>query len=115
MKYLLRTCATLIATASPAFAYYTCGGMIDLVALNPSGIVTVTSSAAGVNAAYICSIGSTYDGVSPEVCKAIFAQLVAAQATGSTVVWYYNDALTCTTHPSWVPLTGWYYGPQVGP
>lgn len=88
---------------------------MDWVALNPSGTLTVTLATAGLNAVYVCSIGATYNGVAPEVCKAIYAGLTAAQLTGSTVYWYYSDALNCTTHPSWAALTGWYYGPQVGP
>ena len=115
MRYRSLVCTAQIAMTSPSYGNYSCAGTIDSLALNPSGLVTLSSYSAGVTSAYICSIGSTYNGVTADVCKAIFAQLVAAQATGSTVSWYYSDTLTCTTHPAWEMLTGWYYGPQVGP
>jgi hypothetical protein len=83
------------------------------VALNPSGALTVTSIASGLNTFYVCQIGSTINGVGPEVCKAIYAQMLAAKTSGQTVQWYFSDALSCTTHPTWDWLTGWYYGPSL--
>jgi hypothetical protein len=100
-----------ISLAAPAWATYVCQGTIDSVALNASGVLTVTSTGAGFNSGYICQIGATRNGVGPEQCKAIYTLLLVARSTGQQVQWYYNDALTCSTHPSWADLTGWYYGP----
>lgn len=109
------SCWTSLAlmSASPAFATYMCQGPIEAVALNPSGTVTVVSVASGLNTFYVCQIGSTTNGVTSEVCKAIYSQLLTAKATGQAVQWYFSDALSCTTHPNWDWLTGWYYGPSI--
>ena len=104
-------CGLLSATG--AYANYFCGGPVTQVALSPSGALTVYAPAAGLNFAYICSIDTAFNSVSIEVCKAMLATLLQAQATGATITFAYNDALTCATHPAWMWLTGWYYGPQI--
>jgi hypothetical protein len=112
----LRLCsAILISTglAAPcAWANYACQGTVDWVALN-GNILVVNSTQAGINAGYVCAISGTANGVDADTCKAILAMLLTAHATGQTVQWAFNDALTCTTHPQWTWLTGWYTGPYV--
>ena len=103
----------LLFCSTPAWANYACLGTIDAVALNPGGIVTVTSNSSGPGVFYVCNIGSTANGVAPEQCKAIYASLLAARMSAQNVAWTFNDALTCTTHPTWSWLTGWYYGPEL--
>jgi hypothetical protein len=112
-RKLWRLAAALVAMslATPAWADYVCQGTIGRVALNAAGILTVTSTAAGFNSGYICQIGATRNGVGPEQCKAIYTLLLVARSTGQQVHWHSNDALMCSTHPSWANLTGWYYGP----
>ena len=99
--------------AAPAMANYTCQGVIDSVALNQAGTLTITSTSSGLNTFYVCQIANTFNGVGPEVCKAIYAQMLAARVSGQNVTWYFSDALSCTTHPVWDWLTGWYFGPQL--
>lgn len=103
--------SSVIAPHIAQAAVYSCSGAVTGVALNPSGLVTVYSADAGLNAAYICQIGSTYNGVGPDACKAILAVLVSAKATGIHAEWTFDDGLSCTTHPAWGDLKGWYYGP----
>lgn len=116
MNKLMRVRAALMAACligSPVFAYQ-CQGTIVEVSLNPSGVLTVHSPAGGLNWAYVCQMGVTYNnGVGNEACKAIYASLLAAQMSGKQVMWHYNDALSCSTRPSWAVHSGWYYGPTV--
>ncbi|HEY8102388.1 MAG TPA: hypothetical protein VIF82_16740 [Burkholderiaceae bacterium] len=114
VRWLLVATISIVNVISPHVAQaasYACSGVVTGVALSPSGVVTVYSADAGLNAAYICQIGSTYNGVGPDACKAILAVLVSAKATGIHAEWSFNDGLSCTTHPAWDVLTGWYYGP----
>ena len=111
MKSLAMLAALLLSAT--AQANYSCVGPVDVVALDPGGNVTVTSTAAGLSWVNICQIGGTANGVGSDQCKAIYAELLTARAAGQTVQWWFGDALTCTTHPSWQWLTGWYFGPAV--
>lgn len=118
LKMRLRATVLLFVGVSavgiePAWATYQCDGLLQSVALNPNGLLTVNSADGGLNAAYVCQIGSTYNGVSSDACKAIYAMLMQAWAMGKVVSWNYSDSYTCSTRPSWTMLTGWYYGPFV--
>lgn len=101
---------------APAWANYSCSGTLDAVTLAPgTGIVVVSSSSAGLSWVYLCALeGSTSSAngtVTPEQCKAMYSLLLAAQASGRSVTFSFNDSLTCAAHPAWAWLTGWYWGP----
>ena len=104
--------AALLA-ASAAHANYFCTGPIDNVDVSPSGLGVVQSGTAGLQSVYLCTIGTTANGVGPDACNAILSVVIAAHATQASVTWAFDDSLTCTTHPAWSWLTGWYYGPQI--
>lgn len=104
---------TLSALGVPcAWANYACSGPVDWVALMEN-VVVVNSTQAGINAGYVCELDTTANGVGAETCKAIYSMLLTAHATGQPVQWAFNDSLTCTTHPAWTWLTGWYFGPYI--
>jgi hypothetical protein len=105
---------TLASLASPAaFANYSCTGSVDQVSVSPTGVVTLTSSAIGLTDVYLCQIGTTTNGVDTDPCKSIFALLLSAHATGAQIDLSFSDSLTCSTHPAWAWLTGWYFGPNL--
>jgi len=106
-------CTLFTFSASVAQANYFCTGVVDAVDVSPTGVVVVDSPAAGLRSFYVCQIGATTNGVGPDVCKAILAVLLASRTTGQLVEWAFSDTLTCSTHPSWAWLTGWYYGPNL--
>lgn len=97
--------------ATPAWANYFCVGQVDAVAVSPTGVVMIDAASVGLSWQYLCQIGATTNTVGPDTCKAILAVLIAAQETGQQVQWAFNDGLSCTTHPAWSWLTGWYWGP----
>lgn len=107
-----RALYVFLALAIPAVASanYSCSGTVDSLALNPSGVLTV--SIGSLQNVYLCQIGTTRNGVPSDVCKAIFAHLLSAKTTGKLVQLQFNDGLTCSTHASWSDLAGWYYGPD---
>lgn len=104
--------ATLFLLASNAWANYSCIGPVYGVAIDVSGSV-YAGSIPGGNWTQLCQISGTVNGVGPESCKAIYTLLITAQTTGRQVQMWFNDNLTCTTHPAWNTLTGWYFGPQL--
>jgi hypothetical protein len=75
------------------------------------------SSSAGLDAAYLCQLENTTNSangpVTPAQCKTLLSVLLVAQATRQQIQLAFSDELTCTTHPSWAWLTGWYFGPTL--
>ena len=111
MKFAKRTILLSLLCMSTAHANYWCTGKVTGLAISKTGLVTV-SGIQGLNAAVLCVIGSTANGVSPELCRTIYATLLTAYLTDKPVTFAYDDALTCSSHPSWAWLTGWYHGPE---
>jgi hypothetical protein len=104
---------SLLALPAVAEATYTCTGTVTDLALNLNGLVTVTVGP--LTNVYLCEIGSAYNGVSSDVCKAIYAHLLTAKVNGLQESFSFSDdgtGGTCAGHTSWAPLTGWYYGPE---
>jgi hypothetical protein len=106
------TIALFLFQATPK-ASYSCLGTVSTLGLNPSGLVV--ASVGSLSFAYLCNVTATYNGVTAEVCKAIYAQLLAAKLNAQTVAFFFSDGLTCATHPAWADLTGWFYGPELEP
>lgn len=110
-KFLVGLVLSLIC--GTAFASYTCTGPVQGVEIAPDGQVNAQTLAGTINWTYLCSVETTENNVAPDACKAIYATLLAAQLSGQPVTLWFNDSLTCTTHPTWTWLTGWYFGPAV--
>lgn len=112
-KFLLLLTVVVILSSVTAHAkVYICQSHLLSVSLAPNGLVAVTMHGS-FEAVYVCQIGATFNGVSPEVCKVIYQTLLDALFRGRSVEWWFDDNLSCWEHPAWSPLTGWYYGPQV--
>ncbi len=112
---LNRFIAGLLACAASvsAFANYYCDGPVYGLSLGPGGIVTA-ESVAGINWPYVCGVDSVRQiNTSTDACKAIYATLLSAQVSGKRVRFWFDDSLTCNTHPSWANLDGWYFGPAL--
>lgn len=113
-KQFIRVTSTVLLalTASPAFATYACIGPVTGVTVGPTGVVSA-QSAGGQQWAYFCRLGVTENSVSPEACKGVLTVLLTAQTTGKNVQLWFDDGLTCSTHPTWAWLAVWYWGPQL--
>ena len=97
---LLLTCS--LASAPSFSAQYTCTGLVIDLALNPAGLVQANT---GYGNHYLCSIGSVFNGITPEVCKAWYSMLTTAKVTGATVTQWYDTtqgtALNCSQLQNW--------------
>ncbi len=113
-KHFAKAIATVLLglAASPAFATYSCSGPVSGVTVGPTGVVSA-ASAGGQQWTYFCRLGVTENGVSPEACKGVLTVLLTAQTTGKNVQLWFDDGLTCSTHPTWAWLSVWYWGPQL--
>ena len=122
-KCLFALGATLgLAASGVSLANYACTGTIDWISLSPDGVVTVSSQSSGMATFYVCQIGQTQDGVTPDICNSMYATLLTAKVTGAQVNWQFNDSSnTCNragyNGGNWYwlgasPLS-WYYGPQI--
>jgi ribose/xylose/arabinose/galactoside ABC-type transport system permease subunit len=109
---VLRLTVALFVSQS-ALANYTCTGSVDQVNVSPNGVVVLVSASMGLTSVYLCQIGTTTNGVDTDPCKSILAVLLTAHAIGGQIDLSFSDSLTCTTHPAWAWLTGWYYGPNL--
>jgi len=103
----------LVLASSPAFANYSCQGKIHQLSVDPGGNVVVGAVGSGLSWVYLCNVSTTANSITPESCRGVLTTLLTASASGSDVVFWFNDSLTCTTHPSWAQLTGWYFGPTI--
>jgi hypothetical protein len=101
----------LMSMSGSAFAAYFCEGRVLSVTVSPSGVVTLNAPDAGMRYAYLCVMGATENGVSPDACKGIMGTLLAAASSGQKVQFGYNDSSSCGARPSWAWATGWYWGP----
>jgi hypothetical protein len=106
--------ATVLVSAGAAQAY-TCEGPVTGVTVGPSGKLAA-AEIAGLQWPYLCELnGASEANTTTETCKAIYALLLTAQASGKKVRLWFNDSGDCTstTHAAWQDLTGWYWGPML--
>jgi hypothetical protein len=104
---------TAVLFAGTANATYTCSGPVSGVVVSRDGVVAAQNFS-GLNWVYLCSLTTPINGVSVDACKGIYSLLITAQATGKSVVtWFNDDPKTCASHPAWAWLTDWYWGPML--
>ena len=109
-----------LSLASSALAY-SCIGTLDFISVSPTGVVTVSSQSSGLATFYPCSLSSTVNGVTPDICKGMLATLLTAKSTGAQVAWAFTDSIGCNRSSynggNWYWLSdspsAWYYGPQI--
>jgi hypothetical protein len=111
-RRLVSAIATLLCAAPAMAVHYACSGPVSGVTAGPSGVVSA-AAAGGQSWGYFCQLGAVSNNVSAEACKGILAVLLSAQATGKSVTVWYDDDLTCSTHPSWAWLNTLYWGPSI--
>ena len=95
-----------------AAAQYACESYVGNVSTN-RGEKLLIGSFAGSSWLMLCNLTTTVNGVTAEQCKTVFAQLLAAQLANKKVRLSFDDALTCSTQPSWTYATGWFWGPDI--
>jgi hypothetical protein len=117
MKIKALVISLALFVPSIASADYHCDGAVKYLTLSPED-GTVTVSIGTLDSVYLCRIGSTFNGVTAEICKAVHAQLLAATIAGRDVRINRRDSGSCTAATpccttSWGILTNWYGGPLI--
>lgn len=104
-KSLVQIGATvaLLLCIFPTHAAIDCVGTITNLSLQLSTEGTVTLSLSdGPSYTYLCdTAGSGSSGVSPTVCRAMYATLLASKLSGKRVLIRFNDYSSCGAVPSW--------------
>ena len=107
-----RRLALLLAlfAVSPAFGAFTCQGKITYLGMNPEGLVQVSVNGYGVW--YMCSQTTSFVGhggitFTPEGCRAWYATFLAAQKTGSTIVFWFTSSASSNNGPECTALGSW--------
>jgi hypothetical protein len=104
MKAICKTIvlALLISMYGNAYSQIDCAGTVDNLSLQLDTSGTVTLSLSGGPAfTYLCNLDGIRNGVSPVVCRAMYASLMAAKTTGKRVSIRFYDYATCSAIPAW--------------
>lgn len=100
------TLSVLVFLSFSASADSFCTGKIKQLAIGRSGTVLIAGPG-GLPSTYLCSVNIKQNNVEVESCKAIFSQLLAAQAQQKEVNITFNPRLSsCSQVKSW----GWAEG-----
>jgi len=80
-----------------------CTGTVTNLSLQMGTAGTVTLSLSnGPTYTYFCNVGEgNLNGVSPSVCRTMYATLLTAKATNKQVLIRFYDHDSCTAVPSW--------------
>lgn len=112
MKY--RTVPALAAVltlwCSTSRADVDCTGTVTRLSLYLDSIGIVTPSlSSGPSDIYLCGVDQPINGVSPTVCRSMYAALTAAKVAGRSVQIRFYDHNSCAAIPAWAaPGTlGW--------
>lgn len=101
-KYSTIVLALLISMHSNAYSQVDCAGTVDNLSLQMDTSGTVTLSLSGGPAyTYLCNVDGVRNNVSPTVCRAMYATLATAKATGKKVSIRFYDYASCSAIPAW--------------
>lgn len=101
----------LAALSARAQATYTCSGAVKGVSIEPtSGDVLAESIGTSMNWPRFCSLRQDSNGITTAGCKAVYASLLTAQASGRSVtVWVNGPSASCAALSSWQFVEGFYF------
>jgi hypothetical protein len=112
MRKLLIGFLSVVFCCQTTNADIDCTGTVAGLSLQMTntGVVTVSLSG-GPTAVYLCAVdGAIYNGVSPEVCKAMYSTLMAAKLSNKKMlIRFSGNYAKCSDIPSWAaaPMHGW--------
>jgi hypothetical protein len=87
-----------------AYAQVDCRGTVESLSMQLDSLGTVTLSiSGGPRYTYVCNIDPTVtrNGVSPTVCKTMYATLMAAKLAAKKVTMRFYDYTSCSSVPAW--------------
>lgn len=99
-----------VSFSSPAFAGYTCTGLVRGVSMDFLNGELLAESVGGVSWPRLCSFRSAINSIQPEDCKRMYAALLTAQSSAKSVTLWVNDSnTTCATLTPWAYVNGLYF------
>lgn len=109
--YRVIAAIVLAALSAQAQATYTCSGAVKGVSVEPtSGDVLARSIGTAMSWPRFCSLRQDRNGITPAGCKAVYASLLTAQASGRSVtVWVNGPSASCEALSSWHFVEGFYF------
>lgn len=90
---------------SNAYAQVDCMGTVNSLSMQFNNVGTVTLSlSGGPSYTYVCNIDPAapmINGVSPTVCKTMYATLMATKLAAKKVTIRFYDYISCSAVPAW--------------
>lgn len=102
--------ASIFFFSGIASASIDCAGDVTNLSLQLDTVGTVTLSlSGGPSYTYLCNVDGSRNGVSPIVCRTMYATLVAAKAAGKKVSIRFHNYNSCSAIPAWADAgaLGW--------
>ena len=87
-------------------AWHVCSGQVTFASIRGDGTVSIRSDTAFSDGQSrdICSLNSTWNGISPSTCKGFLGSAQIAQTTGKTLtLMYLDDTKACNAPPTSYP------------
>ena len=110
MHQVLATIVSTLLFVNTAFAAVDCAGDVTNLSLQLNSLGTVTLSLSGGPAfVYLCDVDATRNGVSPMVCRTMYATLMAAKTSAKKVSIRFYNYDTCAAIPPYTDAgtLGW--------
>ena len=101
-------CAAALASATPAFSYAYCQGMIRETFTDHEGSVYIFGD---WRQSYtkICNLNNTWDGIPTQTCFAWFSLVNSSISYAKPVILYYPNLNSCSTIPDYASSPAPYY------
>jgi hypothetical protein len=109
-RIVVAVAAGVLVLIESASADVDCRGEVTNLSLQLDGNGQVTLSlSGGPNYTYLCSVDAVRNGVSPTVCRMMYATLVTAKTTGKKVSIRFYNYNSCSAIPPWADsgTLGW--------
>ncbi|MES1192618.1 MAG: hypothetical protein ABUS47_16275 [Steroidobacter sp.] len=93
-----------LLVASPSYANFSCTGKSNIVGVSTNGTVYVSI---GFGIWEICNINSATGSLTPDVCKSLYAAMLAANKSNTSLRMYFNNATDSNNGPSCSAIGNW--------
>jgi len=108
-KYIVVVMLLSTAVLALGQSSSTCTGTINFLGVGSNGVAVGLASGPqgpGLTTIFVCNLNTTgSNGYSPDVCKATYAMLLAAQLSGQAVTIEFADTAACTRTAWTAPAT----------
>lgn len=114
IKFITGLSLLIVGTRATAVTF-SCAGPASHSGVDNIGLVSVGMPAIGPAPVKICSTNTAVNGVTAEVCKLWFSEILTARSTGATLIMHFDSAepsiggvTTCGGLGAWVLRVPYY-------